>query len=47
MSDDYPCPDCGYEGPHALFPSSDPREPVTAECGDGDCGIEFEIAVPV
>jgi hypothetical protein len=30
---DYPCPECGYDGPHHLFAWNE------AECGD--CHVEF------
>jgi len=33
---DYPCPECGYEGPHPYWP-----EDQDAECGD--CEVEFKV----
>lgn len=43
---DYACPECGYDGPHLLFPPESPDEPTMAECGDGECGVEWRHAEP-
>ena len=38
---DYGCPECGYDGPHAVLNLD---EGVTiAECGNPECYAEFEI----
>lgn len=39
MPEDYPCPECGYDGPHVVVS----RNPLVVECGDSECGVEFEI----
>ncbi len=36
---DYPCPSCGYEGPHAYF-AGDRFCAGVAECGA--CYVEFD-----
>jgi phage-related protein len=41
---DYPCPECGYEGPHALlFGGADPTDADVYECGDSACACEFDV----
>ncbi len=39
----YPCPDCGFEGPHHVYLVGELTEPTAVECGDTDCATEFEI----
>lgn len=39
---DYPCPECGYEGPHHVYFDEGVNQYV-AECGDILCGIEFGV----
>ncbi len=36
---DYPCPECGYDGPHSILNRRE-QSPVV-ECGDTACGAEF------
>lgn len=33
---DYPCPECGFDGPHTRFPAS-----RIYECGNAECYAEF------
>ena len=40
---EFPCPICGYDGPHSLVESYPDREVLT--CGDWDCGTEFEVEI--
>lgn len=42
MIDDYPCPKCGYEGPHAVLGPDEAGQLV--ECGDTRCAAEFVAA---
>lgn len=44
---DEACPECGFDGPHSLFPAETPDEPTMAECGDSECGAEWRHAEPV
>lgn len=37
---DYPCDECGYDGPHNAYYPADLRQWV-AECGN--CGLEFGV----
>jgi hypothetical protein len=39
---DYACPECGFDGPHIVVANEDGVAIV--ECGDTECGIEFEVA---
>lgn len=40
---DYPCPECGFDGPHTLVDTftRSGREIETYECGR--CVVEFEV----
>lgn len=41
----YPCPECGYEGPHYILATQRcPGGKSIVECGDSECGIEFEVS---
>lgn len=41
MTIDYPCPECGHEGPHTVVSAEDPAV-VVVECNGDYCG-EFDI----
>ncbi len=37
---DYPCPSCGYDGPHPVLADG---VGIIVECGDTACALEFSI----
>ena len=40
---DYPCPECGYDGPHALVTTE--GGVLVVECGNSACAVEFSVPV--
>lgn len=40
---EYPCPICGFDGPHLLVESYPDREVL--KCGDSDCDTNFEVEI--
>ncbi len=44
---DYPCPECGFDGPHPVLEScmrpGDESPTYLVECGDSACAVEFEL----
>jgi len=43
VSPEYPCPECGYEGPHSYLGQDEDSGPDIYECGDPECYLEFSV----
>jgi len=39
---DYPCDECGFEGPHPVRWDEELGQYV-AECGNSECAVEFGV----